>query len=118
MYAKLIFRNAKRSAKDYLVSIITMTLCVMLFYAFQQSELSNLKFCIQTLSPKLQSMFCVKTNTTTTLLLCVAGLFFCHHSYPQFLHLNCLPGFLLAQPHIATSTNFAFFNRGEFVYEN
>ena len=21
-----------------------------------------------------------------------------YHSYPQFLHLNCLPGFLLAQP--------------------
>ena len=36
-----------------------------------------------------------------------------HHSYPQFLHLNCLPGFLLAQPHIATSINFAFFTRGE-----
>nr|DAM03044.1 MAG TPA: hypothetical protein [Bacteriophage sp.] len=31
--------------------------------------------------------------------------------------MNCLPGFLLAQPHITTSINFAFFNRGE-VYEN
>ena len=34
MYAKLIFRNAKRSAKDYLVYIVTMTICVTLFYAF------------------------------------------------------------------------------------
>lgn len=34
MYAKLVFRNAKRSAKDYLVYVVTMTICVMLFYAF------------------------------------------------------------------------------------
>ncbi|MCM1090102.1 MAG: ABC transporter permease [Butyrivibrio sp.] len=34
MYAKLIFRNVKRSAKDYLVYVVTMTICVMLFYAF------------------------------------------------------------------------------------
>lgn len=34
MYAKLVFRNAKRSAKDYLIYIVTMTICVMLFYAF------------------------------------------------------------------------------------
>lgn len=34
MYAKLIFRNVKRSAKDYLIYMVTMTICVMLFYAF------------------------------------------------------------------------------------
>lgn len=34
MYAKLIFRNAKRSVKDYLVYIVTMTICVTLFYSF------------------------------------------------------------------------------------
>ncbi len=34
MYAKLVFRNAKRSAKDYLVYIVTMTICVTLFYSF------------------------------------------------------------------------------------
>jgi len=34
MYAKLVFRNAKRSLKDYLIYIVTMTICVMLFYAF------------------------------------------------------------------------------------
>lgn len=34
MYTNLIFRNAKRSVKDYLIYIVTMTLCVMLFYAF------------------------------------------------------------------------------------
>lgn len=33
MYAKLILRNAKRSAKDYLIYIVTMTVCVMMFYA-------------------------------------------------------------------------------------
>lgn len=34
MYAKLVFRNAKRSVKDYLLYIVTMTICVTLFYAF------------------------------------------------------------------------------------
>lgn len=34
MYAKLVFRNAGRSAKDYLIYIVTMTICVMLFYSF------------------------------------------------------------------------------------
>ncbi len=34
MYSKLIFRNAKRSVKDYLVYIVTMTICVTLFYSF------------------------------------------------------------------------------------
>lgn len=34
MYAKLILRNARRSIKDYLIYIITMTICVTLFYAF------------------------------------------------------------------------------------
>ena len=34
MYGKLIFRNVKRSVKDYLVYIVTMTICVTLFYAF------------------------------------------------------------------------------------
>lgn len=34
MYAKLVFKNAKRSVKDYLVYIVTMTICVTLFYSF------------------------------------------------------------------------------------
>lgn len=34
MYAKLVFRNARRSVKDYLVYIVTMTICVTLFYSF------------------------------------------------------------------------------------
>ena len=34
MYAKLVYRNAKRSAKDYLIYIVTLTICVTLFYAF------------------------------------------------------------------------------------
>ncbi|MCM1050137.1 MAG: FtsX-like permease family protein [Clostridiales bacterium] len=34
MYAKLICRNAMRSVKDYLIYIVTMTICVTLFYAF------------------------------------------------------------------------------------
>lgn len=33
MYAKLVFRNAKRSVKDYLIYIVTMTICVTLFYS-------------------------------------------------------------------------------------
>ena len=34
MYARLIFRNAKRSVKDYFIYIVTMTICVTLFYSF------------------------------------------------------------------------------------
>ena len=34
MYAKLVVRNARRSVKDYLIYIVTMTICVMLFYSF------------------------------------------------------------------------------------
>ena len=35
MYAKqLILRNARRSLRDYLVYILTMTICVTLFYSF------------------------------------------------------------------------------------
>ncbi len=34
MYIKLILRNAIRSAKDYIIYIMTLTLCVSMFYAF------------------------------------------------------------------------------------
>lgn len=34
MYCKLILRNVKRSARDYLIYIVTMTIFTMLFYAF------------------------------------------------------------------------------------
>ena len=34
MYAKLVIRNARRSVKDYLIYIVTLTLCVTLFYSF------------------------------------------------------------------------------------
>ncbi|MCC2253506.1 ABC transporter permease [Ruminococcus sp. CLA-AA-H200] len=34
MYARLIFRNVRRSSKDYLIYLVTLTICVMLFYAF------------------------------------------------------------------------------------
>lgn len=34
MYAKLVFKNARRSVKEYLVYLVTMTICVALFYSF------------------------------------------------------------------------------------
>ncbi|MCM1121336.1 MAG: ABC transporter permease [Eubacterium sp.] len=34
MYARLVFRNAKRSVREYLVYLVTMTICVTLFYSF------------------------------------------------------------------------------------
>ena len=34
MYTKLIFRNVRRSVRDYLIYLVTMTICVTLFYAF------------------------------------------------------------------------------------
>lgn len=34
MYVKLILRNVRRSVRDYLIYIVTLTLCVAMFYAF------------------------------------------------------------------------------------
>ena len=34
LYFKMILRNAKRSARDYLIYFVTMTLCAALFYGF------------------------------------------------------------------------------------
>ena len=34
LYFRMILRNAKRSARDYLIYFVTMTLCVTLFYGF------------------------------------------------------------------------------------
>ena len=34
MYCKLILRSARRSVQDYLIYLVTLTLCVGLFYAF------------------------------------------------------------------------------------
>ena len=34
MYVKLVLKNARRSVKDYLIYIVTMTICVALFYSF------------------------------------------------------------------------------------
>lgn len=34
MYAKLILKNARRSIKDYLIYLVTMSVCVTLFYSF------------------------------------------------------------------------------------
>lgn len=34
MYIKLAYRNMKRSVRDYLVYMVTMTICATLFYAF------------------------------------------------------------------------------------
>ena len=34
MYLKLIIRNVRRSARDYLIYMVTMTVCAMLLYSF------------------------------------------------------------------------------------
>lgn len=34
MYAKLVIRNIRRSAQDYLIYLVTLVLCVGMFYAF------------------------------------------------------------------------------------
>ena len=34
MYGKLILRSARRSVQDYLIYLVTLTMCVGLFYAF------------------------------------------------------------------------------------
>ena len=34
MYVKLILRNARRSVRDYLIYMVTLTVCVTLFYSF------------------------------------------------------------------------------------
>ena len=49
MYTKLIFRNAKRSVGQYLIYIVTLTICVSMFYAilsvtsnYYQPQISDL----------------------------------------------------------------------------
>lgn len=34
MYTKLLIQNVKRSTKDYLIYIVTLILCIMMFYSF------------------------------------------------------------------------------------
>ena len=34
MYAKLALENVKKSTKDYLIYIVTLTACISMFYAF------------------------------------------------------------------------------------
>ena len=34
MYIKLVLRSARRSLSDYALYLVTMTICVTLFYAF------------------------------------------------------------------------------------
>lgn len=41
MYVKLSIRNARRSAKDYLIYFVTLTLSVSFFYAFSSLSSSN-----------------------------------------------------------------------------
>ena len=43
MYAKLALRNVKRSAKDYLIYVITLILSVGLFYGFMSIASPYLK---------------------------------------------------------------------------
>ena len=35
MYFRLAFKNVKRSIKDYLIYIMTLTACISLFYDYQ-----------------------------------------------------------------------------------
>ncbi|MEW9094896.1 MAG: FtsX-like permease family protein [Clostridiaceae bacterium] len=46
MYAKLVLRNARRSIKDYLLYLLTLTLCVGLFYAFVSLSSPNYQLII------------------------------------------------------------------------
>ncbi len=41
MYAKLALRNIRRSARDYAIYLVTLTLCVGLFYAFLSISSTN-----------------------------------------------------------------------------
>lgn len=50
LYTKLAFRNVRRSAKDYLIYMVTMTLCTTMFYAF-------LSICSTHYNPDLGTQF-------------------------------------------------------------
>lgn len=39
MYAKLALENVKKSTKDYLIYIVTLTACISMFYAFHFQQL-------------------------------------------------------------------------------
>ena len=38
MYAKLALENVKKSTKDYLIYIVTLTACISMFYVLISSE--------------------------------------------------------------------------------
>ncbi len=67
MYAKLVLRNAKRSIKDYLIYIVTMTICVTLFYAFLSISSSyyhpdiGVEFNLEILSDGMKLAICCVT---------------------------------------------------------
>ena len=67
MYFKLALRSAKRSIKDYLIYIVTLTICVALFYAFLSISSSFYKpdigqeFNIETLGNWMKITICLIT---------------------------------------------------------
>lgn len=89
------------------------------FCVFRLQKLNILNIHMRTALQKLKNFIHLtecktpRTDEVPGVLFMPSWLVVAHHSYPQFLHLNCLPGFLLANPQMATSINFAFFNRGE-----
>ena len=67
MYVKLILRNARRSIGDYLIYIVTLTLCVAMFYAFLSISSSYYKpeigaqFDLSLLGNNMKAAICVIT---------------------------------------------------------
>lgn len=67
MYVKLILRNARRSIGDYLIYIVTLTLCVAMFYAFLSISSSYYKpeigaqFDLGLLGDNMKAAICVIT---------------------------------------------------------
>ncbi len=65
MYAKLVFKNAKRSLKDYLIYLVTLTLCISMFYSllsvtsdYYRPDL-GLEYDLQMLSGGVKLAICV-----------------------------------------------------------
>ena len=75
MYAKLAINNAKRSIKDYLIYIVTLTICVSLFYGFSSLSSSNYTLVTEDMFnfDVLKKMLKYSTYGVTALLVLLVG---------------------------------------------
>ncbi|KYH34562.1 bacitracin export permease protein BceB [Clostridium tepidiprofundi DSM 19306] len=63
MYTKVFLGNARRAIKDYIVYIVTLTLCVSLFYAFMSLSSSKYRLIVGSKYKLTNMLFYIKYST-------------------------------------------------------